>query len=171
MTDKRWTFGVNNAASSRTFRVVAPLSYVLDIFMKADLQWYTTECGICCHWEELDNPYASLYHVKSSGLFPVEWIKIGGPWVEIKSIELELNYTKHMYCYQMLQIKAHGLTADEKQTCTRSLLDDWVEIITSTKQAQMQVNDETQWPPRSHLPWTPHTWQEMPIVVWLRRQW
>ena len=170
-TDKRWTHGVNSCNTSRTFRILAPLGYVINIFKKADLDYFHAQGGIRCHWRDLEAPATTLYNVKTSELKELRWHLIGGPWVEIRTLELDLDYMTHMRRYQILQVKSSGMTSLERLARTRSLLDDWADVLVSTKEAQMQIEDEREWPPPSHFPWEPKGLSDMPVVVWLRRQW
>ena len=145
------------------------MSFVLNIFAKADLQHFAQECGIRCPWIELDGTV--VYNLRSKGPIPLNWNMIGGPWVEIKTMEFALDYTKVMECFQVTYVNTRGLNEEDARKVSQRVLNQWAEVLSSTKKAQMHVEDALAWPPTSHMPWTPQNLLEMPVVVWLRRQW
>ena len=48
--------------------------------------------------------------------------------------------------------------------------DQWAEILLAYKKVHMNVEEDSAWPPKSHLPWIPNSLEDMPVVVWLRTQ-
>ena len=168
----RWMRGTNTKNRSRTFRVLMPLHYCLDVLTHADLDFFASLGGVRCHWECLEQPNTVVYSLRAGGVTPLNWDIVGGPFIEIKALELGLDYTKDMHRFQLLTPKTtpHSDDKDARDQTLTSYLERWVRLLTSTKKAQMNDEDKSRWPPRSHMPWRPASWRTMPVVVWLRKQ-
>ena len=169
--DMRWKYGTNSANKSRTYRVLAPMSYVLDVFKKADPVWFREQCGISCLRADLEQPDTKLYHLKQPAPKELLWEHIGS-YIEIKILELDLNYVTSMHRYQFLQLKKERaqITQQERNERTRAYLNRWASILESTKRMQMQMEGMVQWPPLSYRPWRITSFEEMPVVIWLRKR-
>ena len=76
-SDRRWSTGLNGNNKSRTYRVLAPLWYWLDIFRKADVGYFIRHGGVRCHWKRLRRPTWEIYLIRSTGLMPVKWWEVG----------------------------------------------------------------------------------------------
>ena len=174
--DKRFLSGTNNSTNSRTYRVTLPLWYFEDIFRQADLEYFGRYGGVRVHYKKLRNPWQELFILRRTPdgrdeLRPLRWNMIGrGPFVEVRTIELALDYTSNMTRYQVLQPKLHGIPAEMRPRKLQQMLNDWVEVVTAVKHAQMQCTARPEWPADCMLPWRPTTLPWMPVVCWLRKQ-
>ena len=174
--DTRWQNGANKSTNSKTYRVTLSLWYFVDIFTQADLDYFGRHGGVRVHYKKLRKPWQKLFILRRTRdgkdeLRPLEWSMIGGgPYVEVRTIELALDYTSNMTRYQILQPKLHGIPADERPGVLRKMLDEWVAVVTAVKKAQMQCTWSREWPPEDMLPWWPTTLQWMPVVCWVRKQ-
>ena len=168
----QWTKGINTSNSSRSYRVLMPLAYCLHIFAKADLNHFALTGGVRCLWDCLEQPNTKVYSLRADGVTSLDWNKVGGPWIEIKTLELGLDYTKDMRRFGLLVPKTtpHTKERDGRDLILMRYLDQWVQLLTLTKKWQMNVEDNSRWPPESHRPWIPDSWRTMPVVVWLRKQ-
>ena len=63
-SDRRWSTGLNSNNKSRTYRVLAPLWYWVDIFRNADVGYFIRHGGVRCHWRSLRNPEYELFLVR-----------------------------------------------------------------------------------------------------------
>ncbi len=125
-----------------------------------------------CDYRVVGQPDTKLYSLRADGPKPLDWDSMGGPCVELKTLELALDYTRDMTRFQLLQPKM-GVVSErqERHVVLRRLLDQWANLLTACKKAQMNVEDGSAWPPKSYMPWSPDSLDNMPVVVWLRRQW
>jgi hypothetical protein len=101
----------------------------------------------------------------------LDWDWVGGPRIEIKAVELALNYMEDMTRFQLNQPRVHGATDAHRQEIATKLLYKWIDCINAVKLAQMNVERTTAWPQQEHTPWEIRQHSDMPVVVWLRRQW
>ena len=174
--DKRWKKGANSSTGSKTYRVVMPLEYFIDLFTQADLNYFEWHGGVRVHWQKLRKPWQKLFMLRktrdgSDEPCVLEWHRIGGgPYVEVRTIELALDYTSNMTRYQVLQPKLHGIDPQERPKVLKRMLDGWVELVTTVKQAQMQCSSRREWPADRMLPWWPYKLPLMPVVCWVRKQ-
>jgi hypothetical protein len=119
----------------------------------------------------MDPSDTMVYRLRAAGPQPLDWERVGAPWVEIKTVELALDNTKDMTRFQLLPPKLGTFSEDgERHRALRRLLEQWADLLTASKRAQMNVEDRSEWPPQSHMPWVVDTLENMPVVVWLRRQ-
>jgi hypothetical protein len=107
----------------------------------------------------------------SQGPREMQWDLVGGPWIEIKTIELALNYMEDMTRFQLNQPKVHGAKDARREEIAKELLYMWIDCIQAAKLSQMNIEPPTAWPQQEHIPWTIKDLSDMPVVVWLRRQW
>ena len=56
--------------------------------------YFKAHGGVRAHWWALREQDAKLYSIRSTGLVPLQWEQVGGPFVEIKVLELALDFTK-----------------------------------------------------------------------------
>ena len=56
---------------------------------------------------------------------------------------------------------------EDRAGALRDLLARWAALVRATKLDQMQVEDRRAWP---QLPWQVQALEDMPVAVWLRRQ-
>ena len=174
--DTRWAFGSSKSTDSRAYRVVMPFWYFEEIFRKADLKYFEQYGGVRIDYKDLWNPWQKLFILArtrdgKNELRPLKWARIGGgQFVEVRTIELALDYTSNMTRYQILQPKLHGIATKQRPDVLRRMLDEWVAVVTAVKQAQMQCTWRHEWPPEDMLPWWPTTLQWMPVVCWVRKQ-
>ena len=123
------------------------------------------------HWGQLKTPKTVLQHVRGDRVVALDWELVGGPYVEIKTIEIALNYKDIMYRYQILQPTFQKAEQADREQVVRNLFGLWAELLMIEKRRQMNIEDRAAWPPLSFLPWDIHEVWDMPVVVWLRRQW
>ena len=128
-------------------------------------------CGIACRRTALERPDTILYLLKQHSHEELLWGNIG-EYIEIKSLELNLDYTTEMHRFQFLQISQGDtpLTLRQKDEQTRAYLKQWASIIESTKQRQMQIEDMSRWPPPRQRPWEINCVEDMPVVIWVKKQ-
>ena len=168
----RWMRGTNTKNRSRTFRALMPLHYCLDVLTHADLNFFASFGGVRCHYREVHQPDTVVYSLRADGPKPLDWEKVGGPWIEVKALEINLDYTKDMTRFLFRPPKWRSLSGQqEREVMLRRFLDQWTDLLTASKKAQMNVEDISAWPPQSHMPWRIDSLYNMPVVAWLRRQW
>ncbi len=90
--------------------------------------------------------------------------------VEIRTLELALDYSRDMTRYQLCSPQIRTVRQEERTSLVGGLLQQWVDLLKASKMAQMQKEDLSAWPPPSYVPWRVDRLEEMPVVVWLRRQ-
>ncbi len=113
-----------------------------------------------------------VYSLRAPRPQPLDWKRVGAPWVEIKTVELALDYTQDMTRFHLLIPKLGLLSGqDTRPIVIRRLLGQWADLLTASKKAQLNVKDRSVWPPESYMPWVVDSLENMPVVVWLRRQW
>ena len=156
---------MNRNNKSRTYRVLAPLWYWVDIFRNADVGYFIRHGGVRCHWRSLRSPECEIFLIRSTELMPVKWDEVGGPWVEVKTVELDRDYRNSMRRFQLLQPQFTEVqrTCSERESVVRRLLDGWIELMLNTKLAQMQEDYVIP-------PWSVSTTECMPVVCWIRKQ-
>ena len=144
------------------------MRYFLEFVNKADIPHFGEAGGVRAHWEDL--PDEPVYSVKLPRLVALEWSLIGGPYVEVKAIELALDFRKDMRRWQLLQPHV-GKNVDEQSRAEvlTGCLRQWVSVMISAKTAQMQSENRNDWP--SEVPWAISELHDMPVVLWLKRQW
>ena len=98
--DLRWSRGTNSNNNSRTFRALMPYWLFEHIFHNVDLDHFTQHGGVGCNLWELDY-LKYVYHIRGGQLSHMDWKIVGGPFVEVKAIELCLNYMTQMIRYQI----------------------------------------------------------------------
>ena len=168
--------GTNNSTNSRTYRVPLPLWYFEDIFRQADLEYFGRYGGVRVHYMKLRDPWQGLYILRRTSdgrdeLRPLRWDMIGrGPFVEVRTIEMALDYTSNMCRYQILQPNMHGMPAERRPAKVQEMLNEWVDVVRAVKHAQMQCTARPEWPADCMLPWWPTCLEWMPVVCWLRKQ-
>ena len=173
--DKRWFVGTNTG-TSRAYRVTLPLWYFEDIFRQADLEYFGQYGGVRVHYMKLRDPWQGLYILRRTSdgrdeLRPLRWDMIGrGPFVEVRTIEMALDYTSNMCRYQILQPNMHGMPAERRPAKVQEMLNEWVDVVRAVKEAQMQCTARPEWPADCMLPWWPTCLEWMPVVCWLRKQ-
>ena len=80
------------------------------------------------------------------------------------------NFRKDMRRWQLLQPRG-GKNVDEQSRAEvlTGCLRQWVSVMISAKTAQMQSENRNDWP--SEVPWAISELHDMPVVLWLKRQW
>ena len=115
-SDERWKLGMNNSnAKSRTFRVVMPLGAVLDIIDHADIKHFLQKEGVRCHWKYIDARWHCVCNIRRGGLVEVDWSRVGGPYVEVKTLELAANFMTDMTRYQVNPPETSGRSWEERE--------------------------------------------------------
>ena len=176
LRDKRWLNASNSGNRSKTYRCLLPLWYFLDVFNFADLEYFELHGGVRAHFMNLSKPWQELYilRVNEDGkqeLRVLDWKAIGGgPFVEVRTIELALDYTSNMIRYQVLQPKFHGIAPEKRAEVLKEVLKEWMDLMLAVKSAQMQCTSSRVWPADSMGPWKAESLMWMPVVCWLRRQ-
>ena len=170
-SDERWSLGMNNSnAKSRTFRVVMPLGAVLDIIDHADIEHFLQKEGVRCHWKCVDASWDHVYNIRATGLIGLDWWRVGGPYVEVRTVELAANFMTDMTRYQVNPPETSGRLWEERESLGLEVLRMWREILVSTKKEQMQLALD-KFPEESFLPWgLPRELNEMPVALWIKRQ-
>ena len=90
--------------------------------------------------------------------------------MEVKTVELALDYMNDMTRYQLLLPTTTGTALNERHELVREVLSMWRKILYATKKEQMQVDDPGRWPTEDFLPWAVTDLDSMPVVVWIKRQ-
>ena len=169
--DMRWTNGTDGKHDQMTFRTLMPLHYCLDVMKRADRDFFGNVGGIRCDSRAMNSPDTVLYSLRADGLSPLEWEKLGSSWIEIRSLEFALDYTEDMIQFHLyppnLEVFPGGM---DREMLLQRLVDQWADLLTACKRAQMNVEDASAWPPQSHMPWIPQSLMDMPVVAWLGRQ-
>ena len=98
----------------------------------------------------------------------LEWKYVSYDYVEIKTIELTLDFTKHMQRYQLFQPRFGD---GDHTEVARKLLDRWTEVVVTAKSWQQNIEDMSQWPAEGVIPWDIQEPGHMPVVVWIKKQW
>ena len=170
-SDERWKLGMNQSnAKSRTFRVLMPLGTVLDIFDNADIQYFLEKEGVRCHWKYIEARWHCVCNIRRSGLVEVDWSRVGGPYVEVKTLELAADFMTDMTRYQVIPPETSGRFWKEREQVGLDLLRWWRKILVSIKKEQMQLPAD-KFPEMKFLPWgLPRELNDMPVALWLKRQ-
>ena len=174
--NKRWATAASSTTGSKTYRVLMPLEYFIDLFTKADLSYFEHHGGVRVHWHQLRNPYQKLFMLRntrdgSDEPCVLEWGRVGGgSYVEVRTVELALDFTQNMTRYQVLQPKFHGIDPKERPAVLKEMLEGWVDLVTTVKKAQMEFTPTREWPAERMLPWWPTELSMMPVVCWVRKQ-
>ena len=170
--DDRWTKGKNRAKKeSRTWRTLMPLHFCLDILKNVDCDYFLDRGGFRCHWNALERPNTAVYLLLASEVKELNWGLLGREHVEIRSFELALDYSRDMTRLHVQQPKQGMLTPGHpREMLVKRFADQWAEILLAYKKVHMNVEEDSAWPPKSHLPWIPESLEDMPVVVWLRTQ-
>ena len=168
--DMRWTSGTCTKITPFTFRTLMPLHYCLDVLQHADLDFFANTGGIRGDRRAMDWPDTAVYSLRADGPTPLEWEKVGSPWIEIRSLEFGLDYTEDMTQFHVLPPKPEVFSGrTDREMVLQGLIEQWADLLIAFKIAQMNEADASAWPPRSHMPWNVDCLMEMPVVVWLRR--
>ena len=77
----------------------------------------------------------------------IDWREIGGNYLEVKAVELALNYTKHMARFHLRPPILSDVRGQDRQQRARQMLTMWTKVMQSAKEAQMQMLKEDDWPP------------------------
>ena len=170
-SDQRWKLGMNQSnAKSRTFRVLMPLGTVLDIFDNADIQYFLEKEGVRCHWKYIEARWHCVCNIRRSGLVEVDWSRVGGPYVEVKTLELAADFMTDMTRYPVIPPETSGRFWKGREQKAFKFLRWWRKILVSTKKEQMQLPAE-RFPEMKFLPWgLPRELNDMPVALWLKRQ-
>ena len=145
---------------------MCPLNYFLGIFNNADITYFGQFGGVSAHYKELPNE--PVYCVKLPKLEPTDWSLIGGPYVEVKAIELALDFRRDMRRWHLLQPKVKNVDEQSRAEVLTGYLRQWTSVMISAKTAQMQSENRNDWP--SEVPWDINELRDMPVVLWLKRQ-
>ena len=115
------------------------------------------------------DPNAVLFRATCPEPQPLDWELVGGPYVEFKALELGLNYMEDMTRFQLFQPRVRGSNQEDQGKLIKRFLNMWGEVVTAAKTAQMNIELQAAWP--MQLPWEIKELGDMPVTVWLRRQW
>ena len=111
-----------------------------------------------------------MYNIRATGLIGLDWWRVGGPYVEVKTVELAANFMTDMTRYQVNPPETSGRLWEERESLGLEVLRMWREILVSTKKEQMQLTSD-KFPEESFLPWgLPRELDEMPVALWIKRQ-
>ena len=171
--DSRWNQRTDGVLGSRMLRIIAPLSYCLEVFRCADVGYFLRHGGVRCDWRKIPNPMQTVWSIWWSGVTAwrdIDWREIGGNYLEVKAVELALNYTKHMTRFHLRPPILSDVRGQDRQQRARQMLTMWTKVMQSAKEAQMQMLKEDDWPPYEFRPWEFVDLQKMPIVLWIAEQ-
>ena len=147
-----------------------PLGTVLDIIDNADIQYFLEKEGIRCHWKYIEARWHCVCNIRRSGLVEVDWSRVGGPYVEVKTVELAADFMTDMTRYQVIPPETSGRLWEEREQLGLEILRWWRKILVSTKKEQMQLPAD-KFPEMRFLPWgLPRELNDMPVALWLKRQ-
>ena len=90
--------------------------------------------------------------------------------MEVETVELGLNYMEDMTYFHLYQLEMRTVPKTERGAFLRQLLSRWIDVVLSTKTAQMQVEDAEFWPDLDFQPWVIRKLDDMLVTVWLRHQ-
>ena len=107
-----------------------------------------------------------MYNLRITGPLSLQWWKVGGPYVEVKTVELASNFMTDMTRYQVMPPERSGKSRKECRQLGREVLDKWYKILLATKKEQMQLPLD-KFPA---VPWDIEDLDTMPVVVWITRQ-
>ena len=93
---------------------------------------------------------------------------VGGPYIEVKTIELSLKYDCEMIRYMLAPPRLGKLNNEERRKAARSVIDTWSSVLQLEKTRQMNVSMMV--PPANFLPGDVKDVYSMPCVVWIRKQ-
>ena len=111
-----------------------------------------------------------MYNIRITGLVGLAWWRVGGPYVEVKTVELASNFMTDMTRYQVIPPERSGRSMNECRKLGREVLSMWYAILHATKKEQMQLTGPGTWPTDKFLPWDIHELDTMPVVVWIKRR-
>ena len=138
------------------------------IFLNVDLDYFMEHGGIRCNLCEAEY-LKYVYHIRGGHLWRMNWNIVGGPFVEVKAIELNLNYMADMIRYQIYQPVVTGMTPYQRRDRAWSLVTMWMDVVHSWKLAQHWNMTDEAWPDLMP-PWQITDMANMPVVVRLKKQ-
>ena len=144
-------------------RVLVPLRLAVQVFRKASVE----------HFHEYGTALYSIPENRASQDMPMvrvrvtrldTWITVHWDWfcsraLEVKAVELGLNYTKEDSRFE--------LRPPDSAFVARDFLARWAKVLLSTKHAQMQNENTDDWPCEAIRPWPINRVWDMPVVFWL----
>ena len=145
-----------------------PLSYLLDVLGKSEEALFARTGGIRADLRRLKEQNTVVYHVTDQCVSLMMWSTVGGPYIEVKTIELNLKYDCEMIRYMLAPPRLWKLNKEERRKTARSMIDTWSSVLQLEKTRQMNVSMTM--PPANFLPWDVKDVYSMPCVVWIRKQ-
>ena len=98
------------------------------IFANANLDHFTEHGGVGCNLSQVYLSY--VYHIHGGHLWPIDWNAVGGPFVEVKMVELSKNYMTDMTRYQIYQPVVRDMTRNQRREAAWSLVAMWRDVLT-----------------------------------------
>ena len=150
-----------------------PLSLAVNVFHEADVNHFLQYGSVRCHMGELPK----VWSLRAGGTTPWEsedWSDMGidesTAFLEVKAVELALNYTEHMTRFQLRRPNLTGVPREKRSEHAKDMLKMWTKVMQSSKRAQMQTEQHSGWPPDDFRPWKIVKEEDMPMVLWIAEQ-
>ena len=158
--------GYQGRPGARKYRVLVPLGLAVQVFERASVDHFRRYGTARCSMAEL--PQVSSLRAATTTAWRREWtdwmqmgiVEEDKAVLEVKAVELALDYTKHRTRFEL-----------QRPWCSfeaaRDMLKMWSRSMQSSKRAQMQNENSSDWP-RGHMrPWPIISFWDMPVVLWL----
>ena len=139
-TSTFWVRGTSRSTESKAFRALMPLSYLLDVLEKSEEAHFASTGGIRADRRRLKEQNTVVYHVTDQCVSLMKWSIVGGPYIEVKTIELNLKYDCEMIRYMLAPPGLGKLNNEERRKTARSMIDTWSSVLLLEKTRQMNVN-------------------------------
>ena len=151
------------------YRVLVPLQLAVQVFQKADRQHFaeygTALFSMSQYRGSEEGGRVVRVQVRGPGTWigvRWDWITVHGRVLEVKAVELGLNYTKEDCRFELRQPASPGVAEE--------FLAGLAKVLQSTKHAQMQNENTYDWPRPNQRPWPIKRVWDMPVVFWLKIQ-
>ena len=150
------------------YRVLVPLQLAYQVFRKADVKHFeeygTALFSMSQYRGREDMPMVRVQVRRLGTWITVHWDRttVQGGVLEVKAVELGLNYTKADSRFELCQPDSWNVAKD--------FLAGWAKVLLSTKHAQMQNENTDDWPCEAIRPWPINRVWDMPVVFWLKVQ-
>ena len=154
-----WHFGYEGNVGARTYRVLVPLRLAVHVFEKADVDHFLEYGTVRCRMAEL--PQVSSLRAATTTAWRKEWndwkkmgiVEEDRVVLEVKAVELALDYTKHMTRFQLHRPNLTRVPRQQWFRRAKEMLKMWTKVMKSSKRAQMQTEEPRDWPPGEMRPW------------------
>ena len=155
-----------SGSDATMYRVLVPLQLAVQVFQKADRQHFAEYGTALFSMSQYRGSEEGRRVVRAQVRGPGTWIGVRWDWItvhgrvlEVKAVELGLNYTKEDSRFE--------LRPPDSAFVARDFLARWAKVLLSTKHAQMQNENTDDWPCEAIRPWPINRVWDMPVVFWL----